>query len=314
MTRTTTIGTRGSELALWQTNWVHQRLRSAFPEFEIKIDIIKTKGDKILDVPLAKIGDKALFTKELDVAMLNGDIDIAVHSLKDLPTRLPDGICLAAVTERWDVRDAFVSKKYSSWSDLPQGATVATGSLRRRAQLLHKRPDLNIIDLRGNLNTRFKKFDESDWDAMILAVAGIERLGWGERISEKISMEVLLPAVGQGSFAITCREDDRATWEMLQALDHHESHLAALAERAMLRTLEGGCQIPIGAHAAVDGERLALKGCVCSLDGTRKLHADASGAAEKAEDIGISVAQELLGAGGKEILDEILKSQPEGQR
>ncbi len=314
MSRTITIGTRGSELALWQTNWVHKHLSDTFPDLDIRIEIIKTKGDKILDVPLAKIGDKALFTKELDIAMLKDEIDIAVHSLKDLPTRLPGGICLAAITERWDVRDAFISKRYSKWSDLPKGATVATGSLRRQAQLLYQRPDLNIMDLRGNLNTRFKKFDESDWDAMILAVAGIERLGWGKRISEKISTEVLLPAVGQGSFAITTREQDRQVREVLRAINHRPSQVAALAERAMLRTLEGGCQIPIGAHAEVQGDQLKLRGCVCTLDGRQKLTARAEGPVAQTEQIGVRVARELLAAGGKEILAEILNSQPGAEK
>ncbi|RMF61206.1 MAG: hydroxymethylbilane synthase, partial [Calditrichaeota bacterium] len=264
---TITIGTRGSQLALWQTDWVKKRLSALYPQITCEVKTVKTTGDKILDVPLAKIGDKGLFTKELDIALLNGDIDLAVHSLKDLPTRLPEGIIIVAITERWDPRDSLISRHGVSFKNLPSGAVVATGSLRRRAQLLFHRPDLNIVELRGNLNTRFRKFEENSWDAMILATAGVERLGWSERITEKISTDIILPAVGQGSFGVVCREGDAEVMNLLQPLNHSPSRLAALAERSLMRTLEGGCQIPIGALAQVDSDQLVLTGCVASLDG-----------------------------------------------
>ena len=300
------IASRGSELALWQTNWVRGELEKRFPEARFETLTIKTTGDKILDVPLAKIGDKGLFTKELDTSLLNGETDFAVHSLKDLPTKLPEGLGIAAITKRWDARDVLISRNGEVLADLPKGARVATGSLRRRSQLLHFRPDFEILEIRGNLNTRFRKFDEADWDAMILAAAGVERLGWGERISEKISPDILLPAVGQGSLAILCREGDDATLEFLINMEDRESMLAARAERSLMRTLEGGCQVPIGAHAVVSEKGISLAGCVCSLEG-RTLVRD-SVSSETHDDpgnLGSVLAGKLLENGAREILREI---------
>ena len=305
------IGTRGSQLALWQTNWVQGRLQKLFPQFDFEPVIIKTTGDKILDVPLSNIGDKGLFTKELDAALLRKDVDFAVHSLKDLPTEIPSGLVIGAITERWDVRDALVSKSAATLQKLPPHAAIATGSLRRKAQLLAFRPDLRIVDIRGNLNTRFQKFDDSDWDAMVLAVAGIERLGWHHRIAEKISVDTMLPAVGQGSFAVICREGDDRILSILAAVNHPDAALAAAAERSMLKALEGGCQIPIGALAEVVNRELLLRGCVCQLDGRQMIrkqlavHLTENENIRKAEELGVELAMVLLRNGAKEILDEI---------
>lgn len=306
MNREFRIATRGSELALWQTNWVRSELEKRFPEARFETLTIKTTGDKILDVPLAKIGDKGLFTKELDTSLLKGETDFAVHSLKDLPTKLPEGLAIAAITKRWDARDVLISRNGEVLADLPRGARVATGSLRRRSQLLHYRPDFEILEIRGNLNTRFRKFDEADWDAMILAAAGVERLGWSGRISEKISTDILLPAVGQGSLAILCREEDDETREFLINMEDRESMLAARAERSLMRTLEGGCQVPIGAHASVSETGISLAGCVCSLDGHRLVRDSVStGPGGDPEEPGARLAEILLENGARGILREI---------
>lgn len=306
MNREIRIATRGSELALWQTNWVRSELETRFSEAHFETLTIKTTGDKILDVPLAKIGDKGLFTKELDASLLRGETDFAVHSLKDLPTKLPDGLAIAAVTKRWDPRDVLISRNGEVLAKLPEGARIATGSLRRRSQLLHYRPKLEILEIRGNLNTRFRKFDEEDWDAMILAAAGVERLGWSKRISEKISTDILLPAVGQGSLAILCREEDLAMRDFLSGLEDRDSMLAARAERSLMRTLEGGCQVPIGAHAVVSDQGISLVGCVCSLDGRRLIRDSASSEGyDNPEALGALLAEKLLENGAREILREI---------
>ncbi len=309
---TVTIGTRGSQLALWQTEWVREQLTGLYPQLTCQVKTVKTIGDKILDVPLAKIGDKGLFTKELDVALLNGEIDLAVHSLKDLPTQLPDGIVIAAITERWDPRDSLITKTGFTFRELPPGAVVATGSLRRRAQVLHHRPDVQIVELRGNLNTRFRKFDENSWDAMILATAGVERLGWSDRISEKISTELILPAVGQGAFGVVCRANDEKMLNLLAPLNHLSSRLATLAERSLMRTLEGGCQIPIGALGILEDGQLSLAGCIGSLDGKQlvrdSLSIPLTGEAdeETAVELGERLAKKLLDMGGEEILNAII--------
>jgi hydroxymethylbilane synthase len=297
------IASRGSELALWQTNWVRGELEKRFPEARFDTITIKTTGDKILDVPLAKIGDKGLFTKELDTSLLRGETDFAVHSLKDLPTKLPEGLAIAAITERWDARDVLISRNGEVLAALPEGARVATGSLRRRSQLLSHRPDLEILEIRGNLNTRFRKFDEADWDGMILAAAGVERLGWHDRISEKISTDILLPAVGQGSCAILCREEDSETRKFLASMEHHDSMLAAQAERSLMRTLEGGCQVPIGANAVVSEKGISLAGCVCSLDGRTLVRDSVSSEThDDPEKLGAVLAGKLLENGAREIL------------
>ncbi|RMI03667.1 MAG: hydroxymethylbilane synthase [Calditrichaeota bacterium] len=305
------IGSRGSQLALWQTEWVKERLAAAHPTVRFEVTVIKTTGDRILDRPLNKIGDKGLFTKEIDNALLRGDIDLAVHSLKDLPTTLPEGLTIAAITERWDVRDALISRAGATLKALPRGAVVATGSLRRKAQLLHHRPDLRIVDLRGNLNTRFRKFQESDWEGMILATAGVERLGWQDRIAERISTDIILPAVGQGSFAVVCREGDEQIQALVQPVHHRPSALAGYAERALLRTLEGGCHVPIGAHARVEGGQFVGTACIGSLDGRRLVRESLSREftpefdRSAAEGLGVELARRLLDAGGEEILAEI---------
>jgi hydroxymethylbilane synthase len=299
------IGTRGSQLALWQTEWVKKELERRFSELTIELTIIKTTGDKILDSPLSKIGDKGLFTREIEHALLRGDIDLAVHSLKDIPTETPDGLIIGAITKRADVRDVFISKHYKSLKELPAGATVATGSLRRKAQLLHLRPDLQIADIRGNLNTRFKKFDESTWDGMILARAGIDRLGFSERITQVIPTSLMLPAVGQGALAVEIRKSDRRVRQFVSALQHEATATAVTAERSFLKYLEGGCQIPIGAYGRIRRGELLLDAMVGSLDGSFIIRDAVKGEPKDAKKLGIALAKKLYKQGGKEILEEI---------
>ncbi len=311
MTREVIIGTRDSALALWQTDWVKEKLEQLHPGYRFTVKHIKTQGDKILDVALAKIGDKGLFTKELEVAMIKGEIDLAVHSMKDLPTALPEGLTIGAICERFDPRDVVISHKGYKLADLPRGARVATSSLRRRAQLLKYRPDFVIEDVRGNLNTRMRKLEEKDFDALILAAAGVERMGWAERIEEKISYDIILPAVGQGSIGVEIRRNDREIRNLVAKLDHRESQLAILAERALLRKLEGGCQIPIGALGRVDGDRLTLQGLVASLDGSELLRDEVSGSAGQAEQLGIELADRLLARGADKILEAVRREAAE---
>ena len=302
------IGTRGSELALWQTRHVKARLEELFSGIVIDVETIKTTGDKILDAPLAKIGDKGLFTKELEVALLDERIDLAVHSFKDIPTAIPEGLAIAAVLEREDVRDVFIGHPKSPnqlFMTLPRHAVVATGSLRRTCQLLNLRQDIQIVDIRGNLNTRLKKLDESNWDGMILAKAGVTRLGWAKRITEILPLEIMLPAVGQGALAIEIRNGDKRMEELLRTLHHIPTAITVTAERSLLHRLEGGCQIPIGAFGQVHGNELRLDAVIGSLDGKRIVKGNRSGSHMDAERLGIELAEELLKRGGKEILDEI---------
>lgn len=300
------IGTRGSELALWQAHHVRDRLLRRFRSLEIELRIIKTTGDKILGQALSTIGDKGLFTKEIEHALLERRIDLAVHSMKDLPTFVPKGLAIAAITKREDVRDVLISKKWKSLEDLPDGAMIATGSLRRRSQLLHLRPDVQIVDIRGNLNTRMKKFDASKWDGMILAHAGVKRLGWTGRIAQLIPTELILPAVGQGALAIEIREDDYDTQRVVNALHHEETAAGVLAERALLRELEGGCQIPIGAYGRLAKHTLILDAVVGSVDGIMRLDARAStGNPRRAEALGKRLAKRLLANGAEGILQDI---------
>ena len=252
------IGTRQSLLAMWQSNYIAGRLREEYPGCEVTLKKIVTKGDRILDVPLAKIGGKGLFTKEIEQELLDGTIDLAVHSLKDMPTVLPEGLCLTAITERANAGDAFVSNKYNSIEELPEGSVLGTSSLRRRAQLLARRPDLKIVDLRGNVDTRLKKLDEGQMDAIILAAAGLTRLGHADRIKEIIPQSYCLPAVGQGALAIECRTDNFKVRQMLDFLNDTATKQATDAERAFLGLLEGGCQVPIGVHAEVNEGRIAM--------------------------------------------------------
>ena len=297
------IGSRGSELALWQTNFVKNTLEQNFPEINLEIKIIKTTGDKMLDVALAKIGDKGLFTKQIENALLSGEIDLAVHSLKDLQTVQPEGLCIGTISKRETPNDVLISKKYASIDDLPKGAKVATGSLRRRSQLLNYRPDLEIFEIRGNLQTRFRKFDESDLDAMILAFAGVHRLKMDERISQIIPFETILPAVGQGALAIEIREEDSELKEILQVLNDEETLACVTAERAFLRSLEGGCQVPIGANAVIENDEIKLEGLVGSLNGKTNLREKISGAKEDAKSLGEKLAQILIDKGANEILE-----------
>jgi len=299
------IGTRGSQLALWQSEWVKREIESKFPSVTIDLQVIKTKGDKILDSPLSKIVDKGLFTREIEYALLDSRIDLAVHSLKDIPTETPKGLTIGAITKRDDVRDVFISKKYNSLDELPKAAKIATGSLRRKAQLLHYRPDLNLVDIRGNLNTRFKKFDESDWDGMILAYAGVERLGLSDRIKQIIPTDIILPAVGQGALAVEVREDDREVQAIVKRIHHAQTAFCAVAERGFLKFLEGGCQVPIAAYARVEKGKLKLDGMIGSLNGDRIIRGSTSGDKSEAESLGARLGRQLYQNGGADILKEI---------
>ena len=307
MKKSIVIGTRGSKLALWQAEHIAGRIRERFPAIEVTLKKIVTTGDKILDVPLAKIGGKGLFTKELENAMLSGDIDLAVHSLKDMPTELPEGLMLAAITTRADASDAFVSLRYNSLDALPQGAKVGTSSLRRRAQILKYRPDLQTIDLRGNLDTRIKKLENQEMDAIILATAGLKRLGLEQYITQILPIEICLPAVGQGALAIETRQDDAEVLSVLEFLNDSETIAAVTAERAYLREVQGGCQVPVGVHGEVNGDQLLLEATILKIDGTREVREQICGSCSEAEELGIKLAQQMLAAGGKEILDELIE-------
>ncbi len=291
------IGSRGSQLALWQANWVKARLEELGEQ--CRIDIIKTTGDKITDVPLAKVGTKGLFTKEIEEALLDGRIDLAVHSLKDLPTELPDGLAIAAIPAREDPRDALVGHKLA---DLPHGARVGTSSLRRVAQLRAVRPDLAIESVRGNLDTRLRKQAEGKYDALVLAAAGLRRLGWEKRIAEYLDAATMCPAVGQGALAIETRAGGAGP---CARLDDPATHTAVEAERAVLRSLGGGCQVPIGAHARLDGAELRLIAIVGAPDGSRIVRREAAGPASEARALGERVGAELLEEGGRAILAEV---------
>lgn len=303
------IGSRGSELALWQANFVKRELGKKVKNVEVEIHIIKTKGDKILDVALSKIGDKGLFTKELENALLSGEIDIAVHSLKDLQTVIPAGLELAAVTKRHDVEDVLIArKKGMTIFDLPENGSIATGSLRRRSQILHLRPDLNVHELRGNVPSRINKFLDSDWDAIILARAGVERLRLKKHISSYIPTDILLPAVGQGALGIEIRKGDEFTKSAVQKLHHRDTYCAVLAERALLKELEGGCQVPIGAYATVSSNGLYLDGLVGAIDGSLTFRKKLRGSKKNPEALGKKLAKDLVKAGAGEILQEIYKN------
>lgn len=303
------IGSRGSELALWQAKFVKKELERKNKNLSVEIKIINTKGDKILDVALSKIGDKGLFTKELENELLKGSIDIAVHSLKDLQTELPKGLKLAAVTKRHPVEDVLIArKKRMTLKDLPEGAVVATGSLRRSSQLLHIRPDIKIEELRGNVPTRIKKFLESKWDAIILARAGVERLKLNKHISSVINVAEILPAVGQGALGIEIRSDNKLAEKVLKSIHHDATYKAVLAERALLKALEGGCQVPIGAYAQVKPAGLFLEAVVGSIDGLVTFRKKMRGSKNNPEKLGQKLANDLLKAGASDVLNEIYKS------
>lgn len=300
------IGTRQSLLALWQSNHIAALLRKQYPQCQVVLKKIVTKGDRILDVPLAQIGGKGLFTKEIETELLDGTVDFAVHSLKDMPTVLPEGLCLTAITTRAKVGDAFVSNKYDTFEELPLGAVVGTSSLRRKAQLLAARPDLQIVDLRGNVDTRLRKLDEGMMDAIILAAAGLERLGYEERIKEIIPTHICLPAVGQGALAIECREDNTEVRQMLEFLNDLPTRQATDAERAFLGLVEGGCQVPIGVHAQVEAEKIEIEAIIASLDGSKVLRNTITGKAADAAQLGQELGRRMLASGGQEILATIL--------
>lgn len=300
--RTIRIATRKSALALWQAEYVKAKLLEHHPSLTVELVPMSTQGDKILDTPLAKIGGKGLFIKELEIAMLEGRADIAVHSMKDVPVAFPEEFGLHAICERENPFDAFVSNHYDSLDALPNGAVVGTSSLRRQCQIRKHRPDLVIKDLRGNVNTRLAKLDAGDYDAIILASAGLIRLKMQDRIKMALPAEVSLPAVGQGAVGIECRNDDSQLIELLSALNHSETHVRVSAERAMNERLEGGCQVPIGSFATLDENTLTLTGMVGKPDGSTLLFASATASAEKAKDIGIEVAEALLEQGAGEIL------------
>ena len=299
-------GTRQSLLALWQSNHIAVCLRKQYPDCEVVLKKIVTKGDRRLDVPLAQIGGKGLFTKEIEEDLLSGEVDLAVHSLKDMPTVLPEGLCLTAITERANVGDAFVSNKYNSFAELPLGAVVGTSSLRRKAQLLAARPDLTSRDLRGNVDTRLRKLDEGLYDAIILAAAGLERLGHGDRIKAVIPSNVCLPAVGQGALAIECRTNDAEVRQMLDFLNDVPTVYATNAERAFLGLLEGGCQVPIGGHADVEGDKIKIEAIIAALDGSTVLRDTVEGPASDAVALGQALGRKMLANGGQEILAAIL--------
>ncbi len=311
--KTIVIGSRGSELALWQANHIKREIEKKNKSVKVEITIIKTTGDKILDTALSKIGDKGLFTKELEKELLKGSIDLAVHSLKDLQTEIPKGLMLSTVTKRHDVEDALIArKKGMKIMDLKEGAVVATGSLRRRAQLLHLRPDIKTVELRGNVPGRIQKFLDSQWDAIILARAGVERLGLKKHVASIIPVDQILPAVGQGALGIEIREDNEFVHEVLRASLHDDQiYNAVLAERAFLKTLEGGCQAPIGAHAEVKSSGLYLDGLVASIDGSVTYRKKIRGKKSEAEKLGKQLAKDLIKAGAgvtlKEIFDQVRK-------
>ena len=299
------IGSRGSPLALWQANWIKDQLESRNPDIPVEIVIIKTSGDKIQDVPLAKIGGKGLFVKELEEALLRKDVDFAVHSMKDMPIKFPFALCIASVTKRENPFDALISRNNIKLNDLPKGAKIGTGSLRRASQLLHYRPDLNLIPLRGNVETRIKKLETEGLDAIILATAGLIRLGWGDKISEIISPKILLPAMGQGAVGIEARKHDVDNQILLADMDDENTHLALDAERAVVTQLEGGCNVPIGAFAIIEGNEMTLRGLVASLDGKTLYKKELKGDKVNAVALGNEMGNALLDMGGDKIMHEI---------
>lgn len=305
MKKSIKIGTRGSKLALWQANWVKSAIISINPSIPVDLIIIKTKGDKILDVPLAMVGGKGLFVKEIEEALLDGRIDLAVHSMKDMPAEIPPGLCIGAVPEREAPNDVLISKNGLLFSELISGGRIGTSSLRRSAQLLHARPDLVILPLRGNLDTRLKKLETENMDAIILAAAGVKRLNFESRITEYIDENVMLPAVGQGALCIEIRENDTEIEPIVAALDHQKTRSAVMGERAFSNRLEGGCQVPIAALGKIEKNILTLSGLVADIDGKTILKKTLSGPVGQSESIGVKLADSLLSMGAKKILEKI---------
>lgn len=298
------IGTRGSKLALWQAEHVKALIEQNF-DISVSLRKIKTTGDKILDAPLSKIGDKGLFVKEIEQALLNNEVHLAVHSMKDMPTALPEGLHISAALVREDSRDVFISNKYASIDELPQKGTVGTSSLRRRAQLLSKRPDIEIVDVRGNLDTRLSRLDDDYFEAIILAGAGVKRLGYTDRIKNFISKDMIMPAVGQGAIAIETRVNDPEVDQIIAKINHPDTFNCVKAERALMRFLEGGCQVPIGASAVIVDGQIEMEGVIASLDGSLVLKSTGRAPVEDAEKLGTQVAQDLMSQGAGKILLEI---------
>jgi hydroxymethylbilane synthase len=306
MRRAFRIGTRGSKLALWQANFISNLISEKYPELHTEIQIIKTTGDTMLSSPLSEIGGKGVFVKEIEEGLLSQEIDIAVHSMKDVPTVLPEGLCIGAVAKRHDPRDVLISKDGLTLSELPDGARVGTGSLRRASQLLHNRPGLKIVSIRGNVDTRIRKLNESgEYDAIVLAMAGLERMGLGEEVTEIIAPEIMLPAPGQGIIAIECREDDMETMDVLKAINHNETELQAISERAFLLRLGGDCNVPVGCYALLSRDSINLKGIFSSPDGKVIIKKEANGPLDEALELGGQLAELILADGGDKILEEL---------
>ncbi len=309
--KTVRIGTRGSALALWQARWVQDRLQAAHPGLRVELVTFKTRGDKILDVPLAKVGGKGLFVKELEEALLDGRADLAVHSMKDVPAEFPPGLGLPVILERADPRDVLLSIHHRSLADLPQGARVGSSSLRRQSQLLALRPDLDIIPLRGNVNTRIGKLEAGQFEAIVLAAAGVERVALTEHVVEYLPPEQVIPANGQGAVGIEIRTDDAEIAALIAPLDDRETHLCVATERAFLLTLEGGCQIPIAGLAQLNGDQIHMKGRVASLDGREMITLERTGPVSEPEKLGRTMAEEMLQQGAKRLLADILANSSE---
>ena len=301
------LGSRGSKLALWQAEFIQSEVarRTGRP---VEIVRIKTTGDMILDVPLARVGGKGLFVKEIEEALLSGRIDLAVHSMKDVPTDLPAGLEIVAITRREDPRDAFLSARFGRFEDLPQGAKLGTSSLRRQTQLLAVRPDLKVESLRGNLDTRIRKMEEGQYEAIVLAAAGLRRLGWEKKITHYIPESVSLPAIGQGALGIEIRSDDAATREAVSFLSDRDTAFAVRAERGFLKRLEGGCQVPIAAHGRTSGDEIVLDGLVGRPDGSRVIRGSRAGTVADPEALGVGLAEDLLNRGAREILDDVYRA------
>lgn len=299
------IATRKSPLALWQAHYVSDQLKHHHPDLKIELVTMTTQGDKILDTPLAKVGGKGLFVKELETGMLEGKADIAVHSMKDVPVEFPSGLHLGVICEREDPRDAFVSNNFKTLEELPQGARLGTSSLRRQSQIGALRPDLKIIDLRGNVNTRLKKLDDGEYDAIILAAAGLKRLEFDDRITQFIGTDVCLPAIGQGAVGIECRSDDARVNNLIAPLNDNKTQIRVLAERAMNARLEGGCQVPIAGYAEYDRGIVLLRGLVGQVDGKNIIRGEIAGPPENAEELGTVLAEDLLSRGADKILKEL---------
>jgi hydroxymethylbilane synthase len=305
MGATLNIGTRGSKLALWQAEWTRSQLEAHHPGLKIDLVVIKTRGDKILDVPLAKVGGKGLFVKEIEEALLDGRIDLAVHSMKDMPGEIPPGLCIGPIPPREDPRDVLISREGKAFSDLGVGASIGTSSLRRAAQLTHARPDIIIHSLRGNLDTRLKKLETENLDAIVLAAAGVKRLNLEERITQYLEPSLMLPAVAQGALCVEIRQDDTTVQSIVGILDHPETRKVVMGERAYLSHLGGSCQVPVAGHGSISGDRFTLTGLVADLDGSVMLRETHSGPVDDNVLVGIELADRLMKRGGKEILEKL---------